>query len=308
MMFDTNIKSMFDLQKAFPDEQACIDYLEHIIWAGTPVSPFDSESKVYKCANNQYKCCSTGKRFNIKTGTFLENTKLPLQKWLLAIWILNTYTKGVSSIQLSKMLGITQKSAWFMAHRIRAVFGIENYNELGDVVEADESFFGGKNKNRHADKKVKNSQGRSFKDKTPVLGMIQRGGKLNAMVVPNTQQASIQPLIKQFVRPDSRLISDEWHGYRGLNSVYNHDIVNHGKKEYVNLDDNTMHSNTIEGVWGIMKRSYNGIYNWWSRKHMQKYVDEFVYRYNMRKHPDSDKFNWLLANAGVRTKYKDLIQ
>lgn len=308
MVFDTNIKSMFDLQKAFPNEQACIDYLEHIIWAGTPVSPFDSESKVYKCANNQYKCSSTGKRFNIKTGTFLENTKLPLQKWLMAIWVLNTYKKGVSSIQLSKMLGITQKSAWFMAHRIRAVFGIENYNELGDVVEADESFFGGKNKNRHADKKVKNSQGRSFKDKTPVLGMIQRGGKLNAMVVPNTQQAVIQPLIKQFVRPNSRLISDEWHGYRGLNSVYNHNIVNHGKKEYVNLDDNTMHSNTIEGVWGIMKRSYNGIYNWWSKKHMQKYVDEFVYRYNMRQHPDSDKFNWLLANSGVRTKYKDLIQ
>lgn len=308
MVFDTNIKSMFDLQKAFPDEQACIDYLEHIIWAGTPVSPFDSESKVYKCSNNRYKCKNTGKYFNIKTKTFLENTKIPLQKWLFALWIITSYKKGISSVQLAKTIGVTQKSAWFMAQRIRACFGIENNNELEGVVEADESFFGGKNKNRHKDKKVPQSQGRSFKDKTPVLGMLQRGGKLNAFVVANTQRLSIQPLIKQFVKPNTQLISDEWHGYTGLNSTYNHNIVNHAKKEYVNLVDNTIHSNTIEGVWGIMKRSYNGIYNWWSKKHMQKYVDEFVYRYNMRQHPDSDKFNWLLANSGVRTKYKDLIQ
>ncbi|TPD71096.1 IS1595 family transposase [Flavobacterium microcysteis] len=310
MVFDTNIKSMFDLQKAFPNEQACIDYLEHIIWAGTPVSPFDSESKVYKCADNQYKCCNTGKRFNIKTGTFLENTKLPLQKWLLCIWILTIANKGVSSIQLSKMLGITQKSAWFMAHRVRAVFGIENYNELEGEIEIDESYFSGKNKNRHAKNKIPNSQGRAINCKTtPVFGMVQRGGKLNAFVVSNVKKDSLQPIIRRFVKSNTRVISDEWVSYSGLNSQYNHDIVNHGRKEYVNLDDNTMHTNTIEGVWGIMKRSYNGIYNWWSKKHMQKYVDEFVYRYNMRKHPDSDKFNWLLANAGVsRTKYKDLIK
>lgn len=333
MVFDTNIKSMFDLQKAFPNEQACIDYLEHIIWAGTPVSPFDSDSKVYKCSNNRYKCKNTGKYFNIKTKTFLENTKIPLQKWLFALWIITSYKKGISSIQLAKTIGITQKSAWFMAQRIRACFGIENNNELEGVVEVDESFFGGKNKNRHKDKKVAQSQGRSFKDKTPALGMLQRAeveiverphkiipnktvkekitkksSKLNAIVIPNTQGKVIQPLIKSHVKLNTKLITDEWHAYKGLGSIYNHGIVDHSKKEYVNLNDSSIYSNGIEGVWGIMKRSYNGIYNWWSKKHMQKYLDEFVYRYNMKDHPDSDKFNWLIANSGVRTKYKDLIQ
>lgn len=310
-MFDTNIKSMFDLMRTFPTEQSCIDYLENIMWAGTPVSPYDSESKVYKCANNQYRCKNSDKLFNIKTGTFLENTKLPLQKWMLAIWLITSHKKGISSLQLSRDLDITQKSSWFMLQRIRAVFVVENFNELGgenEVVEMDETFVGGKNKNRHKDKKVAQSQGRSFKDKTPVFGMLQRNGKLTAIVVADTKGTTLKPLIKKYVTGGTRIITDEWHAYRGLNANYDHQCVDHGKKIYVNLEDASIHSNSIENSWKQLKTSYNGIYNWMSRKHMQFYINEFVYRFNMRKHPDSDKFNWMLANGGVRTKYKDLIQ
>ncbi len=303
-MFNTNIKSVLDLVKTFKTEQNCIDYLEQIRWNGIVVSPFDETSKVYKCKDNKYRCKNTGKYFNVKTNTMFDNTKMELQKWFLAIWLVTSHKKGISSLQLSKDLDITQKSAWFMLQRIRKCFGIENYNDLNGVVECDESFYGGKNINRHKDKKVEKCQGRSFKDKTPILGMLQRNGRLNCFVVSNTQKHSIQPLIKRYVNKESKLITDEWHGYNGLE---NRSIVNHAKKEYVNLLDNTIHSNSIEGTWKIMKNSLRDMYNHISKKHLQIYVDEHVYRFNMRKHTESDKFNWLVFNSGVRTKYKDLI-
>jgi transposase-like protein len=306
-MFNTNIKSVLELIKTFPNEQTCIEYLEQIRWDGNPVSPFDENSKVYKCKDNKYKCKNTGKYFNVRTNTMFDNTKMELQKWFLAIWLVTAHKKGIASTQLARDIDITQKSAWFMLQRIRACFGIENYNELEGTVECDESFYGGKNINRHKDKKVEKCQGRSFKDKTPILGMLQRGGKLNCFVVRDTTKKSIQPLVRKYVNSGTRLISDEWHGYRGLNNMYEHNIVNHAKKEYVNLNDSTLHSNTIESSWKIMKNSLRDMYNFVSRKHLQLYVDEHVYRYNMRKLQDSDKFNWLILNSGIRTKYKDLI-
>lgn len=229
-MFDTNIKSMFDLHKTFPDEQSCIDYLEQLIWAETPVSPFDPESRVYKCARNKYKCKSSGKYFNIKTGTFLENTKIPLQKQLFALWIVTSRKKGISSTQLSRDINVTKKTAWFLLMRIRKCFGIENNNELEGILEADESFYGGKNKNRHANKKVKNSQGRSFKDKTPIVGLIQRGGKMTAVVTKDTQKDSIQPIIRKYVAKGSTLISDDWKGYHGIESHAHHYCIKHAYK------------------------------------------------------------------------------
>jgi transposase-like protein len=306
-MFVTEFKSMLELVKAFPDEQSCINHLEKILWYRGIVSPFDPSSKVYKCKDNRYRCKNTGKYFNVKTNTMFDNTKVELQKWFLAIWLVCSYKKGISSIQLSKEINVTQKTAWFMLQRIRACFGIDNDKPLEGIIEADETFVGGKNKNRHKDKKVAQSQGRSFKDKTPVLGLLERGGNVRAFVIPNTQAKTIQPIIKQHVAKDSVLISDEWHGYRGLHSMYDHHVVDHGKKQYVSYDNPEIHSNTIEGFWGILKRSYNGIYNWWSRKHMQKYVDEFVFRYNLRQVQNSERFNLLLLNSGIRTKYKELI-
>lgn len=306
-MINTNIKSVLELLNTFSTEEICIEYLEQMRWNGVVISPFDPLSKVYKCKSNNYRCKNTGKYFNAKTGSLFENTKISLQKWFLAIWLVTSHKKGISSIQLSKDINVTQKTAWFVLQRIRACFGIENNNELEGVVECDETFIGGKNKNRHKDKKVKNSQGRSFKDKTPVMGMLQRDGKMNAFVVPDTKRISIQPLICRLVNPETTiLISDEWHGYTGLNKYYDHKIIDHSKKEYVSLQDSNIHTNNIEGSWNILKKSVSGMYNHVSRKHLQKYVDEFVYRFNLRKTPDNEKFKHLLVNSDVRTKYKDL--
>lgn len=156
-MIDANFKSIIDLLKAFPDEQTCINHLEKIRWNGNVVSPFDETSKVYKCKNNRYRCRNTGKYFNVKTNTIFDNTKLPLQKWFLAIYIVTSHKKGISSLQLSKGIDTTQKSAWFMLQRIRNCFGIIENDNLDNEVEIDESSIGGKNKNRHQNKKVENS-------------------------------------------------------------------------------------------------------------------------------------------------------
>lgn len=306
-MLSTNIKSVFELTQTFSTEQDCIDYLEERRWEGIVESPFDSLSQVYKCSKNRYKCKNTGKYFNAKTGTMFENSKISLRKWFLAIWLVTSHKKGISSIQLSKDIGTTQKTAWFMLQRIRACFGIENSNELEGVVECDETFIGGKNKNRHKDKKVANSQGRSFKDKVPVMGMLQRDGKMNAFVVTNTKRNSIQPLVCRYVNPETTvLISDEWSGYTGLDKYYDHRVIDHSKKEYVSLQNNSIHTNNIEGSWNILKKSVSGMYNHVSKKHLQKYVDEFVYRFNLRKVSDQEKFRYLLSNSNVRTKYKHL--
>ena len=306
-MFNKEIKSVLDLIKAFPDEQTCIDHLEILRWDGEVVSPFDSASKVYKCKGNKYQCKNTGKYFNVKTNTIFDNTKIELQKWFLAIWLVTSYKKGISSVQLAKELDITQKSAWFLLQRIRNCFGIDDEEPLDGIIEADETFVGGKNKNRHKDKKIAQSQGRSFKDKTPVLGLLQRDGTVRAFVVADTKAKTIQPLVLKHVQKDSVFISDEWYGYRGLDKYYDHHVVDHGKKQYVSFDNPEIHSNSIEGFWGILKRGYNGIYNWWSRKHMQKYVDEFVFRFNNRKTTQLDRFTILLMNMENRITYKELI-
>ncbi|TPD71125.1 IS1595 family transposase [Flavobacterium microcysteis] len=305
-MFNTNFKSMLELIQAFPTEESCIKYLEQILWDGEPVSPFDPESKIYRCKEGRYKCKNTGKYFTVRTGTMYDGTKIGLQKWFLAIWLVTCHKKGISSLQLGRDLNISQKGAWFLLQRIRVCLSVENDSELEGVVEIDETFVGGKNKNRHKDKKVPMSQGRSYKDKVPVLGMLERGGNLTCVVVCDTKRETIQPLVRKFVKPDSKVVTDEWHAYNGLNDIFEHHIVNHGKKEYVNLQDNSIHSNSIEGFWGIFKRGMIGIYNHTSKKHLPLYVNEFVFRYNMRKHPESDKFNWMVANSGIRTKYMDI--
>lgn len=303
-MINAEFNTILDLIKAFPDEQSCIDHLESLRWVnGNVVSPFYPTSKVYKCANNRYRCKETGKYFNVKTSTLFDNSKIELQKWFLAIWLVTSHKKGISSIQLSKDIGITQKTAWFMLQRIRNCFGFDNDNDLSNEVEVDETYVGGKNKNKHNDKKVEGIQGRSIKDKAPVFGMVERGGKLNAKCV---EDVTIRTLTKEIVRyvNDATVYSDEWLGYNALKRIYDHKFIKHGAGQYVN---GRVHTNTIEGFWSLLKRGIVGIYHFTSVKHLQKYVDEFVFRYNTRNTNEVSRFNLLLSNTENRLTYERLI-
>lgn len=303
-MINKDFNSILELLQAFPDEQSCISHLEELRWEGNAVSPFDSSSKVYKCKDNKYRCANTKKYFNVKTHTLFDNTKIPLRKWFVAIWLVTCHKKGVSSLQLARDIDVTQKTAWFMLHRIRKCFGIENNNDLDNDVEIDETYVGGKNKNRHKNKKVKQSQGRSSKDKTPVVGMVERHGKLNAYAVNNVQAPTLTREILKRIRRTAHLHTDEWQGYNIVSTIYSHSIVQHGIGQYV---DGNSYTNTIEGFWGILKRGIIGIYHYISPKHLQKYVDEFVFRYNTKGYEEAERFNYLLSNAEVRTTYKELV-
>lgn len=231
-----------------------------------------------------------------------DNSKIELQSWFIAIYLVTGHKKGISSLQLSRDLNVTQKTAWFMLQRIRNCFGIENNTDLVNEVEIDETYVGGKNKNRHNDKKVADSQGRSLKDKTPVLGMVERKGKVVAMKVENTKAETIIPQIVNIVK-GSTVYTDEYLSYRSLQKIYDHSFVKHNQGMYV---DGRVHTNTIEGFWSLLKRGIFGIYHFTSKKHLQKYVDEFVFRYNTRGNSDCFRFNLLLANSTNRLTYNQL--
>lgn len=304
-MINKNFNSVIELLEAFPTEQDCINHLEELRWNGNVVSPFDPDSTVYKCKNNRYRCRNTGKYFNVRTSTLFDNTKVPLRKWFVAIYLVTGHKKGISSLQLSRDVDVTQKTAWFMLQRIRNCFSIDENDKLDDEVEIDETYVGGRNKNRHSDKKIDHSQGRSTKDKAAVIGMVERGGNLIAHKIDNAQIQTLTPEVVKFVKNAATIYTDEWLGYNGLKRIYDHAIVKHNQSEYVR---GRIHTNTIEGFWSLLKRGIVGIYHFTSKKHLQKYVDEFVFRYNTRNDNEASRFNLMLANIEYRLTYKELIK
>ncbi|CFW92743.1 Putative Transposase [endosymbiont DhMRE of Dentiscutata heterogama] len=300
-----NLKSLFDFLKSNPSEQDCIGYFEKRRWKDKVISPFDPNSKVYKCANNRYKCKNTGKYFTVKTGSIFRNSNISLQKWFLALYLLSTDKKGISSCELAKKLNITQKSAWFVLHRLRYISNLPEFKVmLGNSVEIDETFIGGKNKNRHRDKKAPHCQGRNWKDKIPVLGIIERDGNLITQTIPNTKQETVNPIIRANVKEGSNVYTDEWYRHGDLYKNFNHQIVNHSIKQYVNGNAST---NAIENAWSHLKRTIIGTYHQVSKKHLQRYLNEFTLRFNTRKHSEQERFDLvLLSSVGKSLSYKEL--
>lgn len=268
------------------------------------VSPFDPTSKVYKCKNGKYKCKNTGKYFTYRTGTFFANSKMDFRDWLYAMIMLANHGNAISSYQLADDLDIPQKTAWYMLHRIRTAMAKENNQKLSGEVEIDETFVGGKNINRHKDKKVEKCQGRSYKDKAPVFGAIERGGKIFARVVPNTQAKTLVPIVKKNVEVGSSVYTDGW-SYKGLEKKYTQMSVDHGKHFYgmllVTEDGEVIEvtTNRIENAWSVFKRTMKGTYIHVSKKYLQRYVDEFVFRFNTRKISKYERIELLLQYAAA---------
>lgn len=288
--------SILELIRAFPDEQSCIDYLTQLRWKNGVVSPFDSLSKVYKCKDNRYKCKNTGKYFNVRTRTIFEGSKISLQNWFMAIYLYTSHKRGISSYQLANDLNVTQKSAWFILQRLRYATEHEAFaKEFEGIVQCDETFIGGKNKNRHKDKKVANSQGRSFKDKVPVFGAVETStGFVKAIAVTDTKAKTIQPLLHKHIKPGSHVMTDEWTAYKGIGKYFNHTFVDHGKKQYA--DEGTT-TNAIECFWSHLKRSIIGVYYITSKKHLQLYLNEMAFRYNTKQMRTDRRFDLFLEKT-----------
>lgn len=298
-------ESLYEMMQVFGDEQVCIDHFRALRWKGGAFCPHCGSTRVYHFSDNRsHKCGECRKRFSIRVGTIFEDSKLPLRVWFMAIFLITSHKKGIASTQLAKDLGITQKSAWFVLHRLRYAARTKSFNRpLDGTVEVDETYVGGKEGNKHAHKRDGDKRG--GKGKAAVVGILQREGELGVSKVERVDGKTLKAAIVENVEPGSIVMTDEHKGYSGLPSVYRHRSVNHSAGQYVKWF--YIHTNGIEGAWSHFKRQVIGVHHWMSEGHLQRYLDEFAWRWNRRGMDEGPRVNALLADTSGRLTYKDLI-
>lgn len=243
------------------------------------------------------------RQFSVKVGTIFEDSPLGLDKWLPAMWLILNCKNGISSCEVAKALRVTQKTAWFMLHRIRLAQQGKHGGKLSGEVEVDETFIGGKSRNMHKSKRERVITGTGGKDKTVVMGMMERGGSVRAFVVDNRRKHELQQQVREHVEAGSAIFSDELKSYDGLSADYQHAVINHAV-EYVN---DKIHTNGMENFWSLLKRGLHGTYVSVEPFHLFRYIDEQAFRFNNRKATDAQRFDIGVREiVGKRLTYAEL--
>ncbi|SHM56641.1 Transposase zinc-ribbon domain-containing protein [Fibrobacter sp. UWR3] len=302
--------SLYKILKKFPDNETARKFLERKRWGDTPTCPYCSYTHSVARTDKKlgfYRCNHCRKEYSVRTNSIFANSKVGLDKWVIAMYLMVTARKGVSSMQLSKELDITQKTAWFLCHRIRSAMGNGKYSGLlQGIVEMDETYVGGKEANKHNSKKL--HEGRGSVGKTPVVGIVERGGRVRSFVTADTTQLTLQGLVALNVQKGAVVNTDEFRGYGDLSEKgYVHNRVNHSAKLYV---DGKAYTNGIESVWSLVKRGFYGTFHKFTLEHLQRYVDEFDFRWNKGncKVPTDERIDSLVCGCWGKTlNYRTLV-
>ena len=304
-------KSLQEAIVYFSNPDNCVEYLAKRRWPkGVSCPSCGSERVSYNGNRRTWKCSAhhPKREFSIKVGTTFEDSPISLDKWLAATWMLTNCKNGISSYEVARALGVTQKSAWFMMHRIRLALQDQSFGKLGGEVEVDETFIGGKARNMHMDKRERRITGTGGKDKTAVMGMLERGGKVRLAVVPDRRKKALQDQVRHHVSAGAALYSDALQSYDGLAQEYGHKVIDHAET-YVN---GRVHTNGLENFWSLLKRGINGTYVSVEPFHLFRYLDEQSFRYNNRATKDNpvndgDRFDRVMRQiVGKRLSWDKL--
>jgi len=306
-----NPKTLMEAIRHFENPDVAREYVVKLRW---PAGPFcvecglTGDDIIFMTKAQRWKCRGCKNQFSIKQGTIMEDSALALDKWLCAIWMISNCRNGVSSYEVSRNLGITQKSAWFMLHRIRLAMEMGSIEKpLSGIIEADETFIGPKVRKANRKARAKIGKVNSWQGKTPIAGLAERGGDVRATVVPAVDVNTIFPFIQKNVEKGSKLFTDQGAVYRSrfIKKNYDHQTVNHILDEYVRGE---VHTSTIDNFWTLIKRSLHGTYINVEPFHLFRYVEEHVFRFNRRKDSDGLRFESLVSRLfGKRLTYANLI-
>lgn len=321
----SNFNNLFSLTQYFNNDEVCKNAIIESRWGkedGTieVVCPYCGSVHVVKRTDGRFRCKDCKRNFSCLVGTIFQNTNVSLVKWFMAMYLISSHKKGISSCQLSRDIKVTQTTAWYMLQKVRTLFVQTDETALEESVECDEVYIGGKEKWKHASMRTPNTQGRSTATKTPVFGMCQRGSITNAdgeleqmswvraFVVDRVNGATILPIIQQFIAEGSYIITDECNVYNRVTELgYHHMVVNHGEGEYVNEENPSIYTNGIEGFWSHFRRMILGCYHDISDYHLQSYINEAVYRWNTRKESQSFRFDDMFTKAvGTIRKWTEI--
>jgi transposase-like protein len=302
-------KSLQEAIVYFSNPDNCIAYIAIRRWpngvicpvcGSTKVSAFNPTRRTWKCGSHHPK-----REFSVKVGTIYEDSPIPLDKWLTTTWMLTNCKNGVSSYEIARDVKVTQKSAWFMLQRIRLAMQDEFFgSKLGGEVEADETFIGGKSRNMHVSKRQRRITGTGGKDKTAVMGMLERGGQVRTIVVPNRKRSALQTEVRKHVEAGAALYTDALPSYSGLAQDYAHAVVDHA----VAYVDGRVHTNGLENFWSLLKRGIAGTYVSVEPFHLFRYLDEQTFRYNNRRNlDDAGRFSLAISQiVGKRLTFAEL--